>query len=189
MTKLSRRDLPAYETNPFASELITQVKRKNQSIGFASNAQVVSNDGEPMGDTAVIGIKKTVDSTRFIKMYEGGIKAAFDLKAPALRVFSKLLEAYRIDDRAFGDKIYFNFNIAKKEFEYAYSRQTFAAGITQLISAEFIAEVAHEQGMLWINPAVFFKGDRLRVVNEYVVSRKKDIQKELEDKGQQRLID
>lgn len=187
-TKIARKDLPAYEVNPFASELILQVSPKSKNVAYAGRGSLVDTEtGEAMGDMTVIGIRKTVDSARFIKIYEGGIKAAFDLKPSALKVFSKLLEAYRIDDRNYDDRIYFSHRIAQKDFDYTYSRQTFAAGITELITAKFIAEVTGDKGWFWINPAIFFKGDRLRVVNEYVVSKKKNLQEDLESRGQQRL--
>jgi len=190
MTNLTRKDLPAYDVNPFAADLITQVSRRSKSVAYAGRGSLVDNEtGETMGDMAVVGIRKVVDTSRFIKMYEGGIKAAFDLKPAGLRVFSKLLEAYRRDDRNFQDRLYFNFKIAQKDYDYQYSRQTFAAGITELINAEFIAEVLEEKGWYWINPNVFFKGDRLRIVNEYVSSKKKDIISNLEARGQQRLVD
>lgn len=186
--KVARRDLPTYEVNPFASELMKMVSPKSKSIAYAGRGTIVNgNTGEQVGDTAVIGIRKTVDSASFIKMYEGGIKAAFELKPAGLKVFSTLLEAYRMDDRNYEDRIYFNFKIAQKDYGYSYSRQTFAAGMTDIMAADFIAEVTGEKGWYWINPAIFFKGDRLRVVNEYVTSRKKDIQKELEARGQQRM--
>jgi len=180
--KTDRRSLPTYEKNPFTEQLLLEVKTKNKTMGFAGSSSLVNNEtGEHLGDMAVIGVKKVVDATRFIKIYEQGIKLAFGLKPSALRVFSTLLEAYRVDDRAFGDRLYFNFKIAQNDYEYTYSRQTFAAGITDLLKHNFIAEIKDQGGWFWINPAIFFKGDRLRIVNEYVSESTKEIENKLKN--------
>lgn len=182
------RMVTAKELNPFSEDLLMEVSPRNKTVAFAGKGNAIINrdTGEMVGDMAVIGVQKTVDRTEFVKIYERGIRAAFDLKPAAQGVFSVFLEAYR-RSKNIPDKLYFNYKIASRDFLYERTNKTFLSGINELLNRKFIAEVAGEKGWYWVNPSLFFKGDRLRIVNEYVSSKKKDTHAELEARGQQRL--
>ncbi|WP_434533783.1 hypothetical protein, partial [Chitiniphilus shinanonensis] len=68
--------------------------------------------------------------------------------------------------------------------------RTFQTGLRELLAKGFLA--ARSPNLFWVNPSLFFKGDRVAFVKEY--RRRKPSQDEaergeLESKGQQRLID
>jgi len=183
-----RSNIREFEENPFVASLVTSVKSRNKTVAFAGRGNAVINQetGEMLGDTAVIGIQKQVEKTEFIKLYQAGIAAAFDLSKSGQGVLSVLLQLYR-ESKNTPEVVYFNFNAAKKDFEYKFGNTTFTKGLNELLIKEFLAPVKDRQNLYWINPAYFFKGDRLRVINEYVVKSSKNIQKKLEDAGQQRM--
>jgi hypothetical protein len=187
-TYIKRIDTAVAE-NPFAPELILEIKPGSKTVSYAGNGTMLNKEtGESMGDMSVIGIRKRVDRTEFIKIYERGIQLAFDLKPAGLGVLRVLLEAYR-QDKFSGEKIYFNHKVAVNDFEYSRTVKTFTNGINELLSKKFIAEMKDQKYWFWVNPSLFFKGDRLRIVNEYTQSKKDDMKEALENNGQQRLID
>jgi hypothetical protein len=66
------------------------------------------------------------------------------------------------------------------------SEKTFKRGMVGLLKKEFILPKTRDQ--FWVNPSLFFKGDRVAFVTEYRRTQKSEKDK-LEDAGQQRLID
>jgi hypothetical protein len=163
------RDIRAYEKNPFVRELAKSVVPKSKTVGFAGKGSFVSQDGEAVGDMAVVGIRQAVEREKFVKMFEAGIKEAFALKPAGLGVLSVLLEAYR-NGAVNSDKLYINHVVATRDYGYKRTRKTFTSGMNELLLNQFVARVEGEPGHYFINPAFFFSGDRLRIVREYVVS-------------------
>lgn len=163
------RDIQSYRKNPFVQELAKTVVPKSKTVGFAGRGSFVSQDGEEVGDMAVVGIRTAVEREKFVKMFEAGIKEAFNLKPAGLGALSILLEAYR-QGAVNSDKIYINHTVANRDYGYSKTRKTFTSGINELLRNEFVAKVDGEPGQYFINPAFFYSGDRLRIVREYVVS-------------------
>lgn len=51
------------------------------------------------------------------------------------------------------------------------SEKTFQRGLKELLEKSFLAPRLHNS--YWINPSLFFKGDRVRFIREYVRKSKK----------------
>ena len=64
--------------------------------------------------------------------------------------------------------------------------RTFQNGLKGLLNKEFLSPKLRDQ--FWVNPSLFFKGDRVAFITEYRRTKKSE-QDKLEDAGQQRLID
>jgi len=41
--------------------------------------------------------------------------------------------------------------------------------LNQLLEKGFLARVTEEKNLFWVNPNMFFKGDRMRMIQEYAI--------------------
>ena len=114
----------------------------------------------------VMNVRKTVDSDRFIKLYAGGVAAIFDLSAGAQKVLRSLLWSYNGDD-TWGDLIFFNFREAVSA-GYQHKRTAFRSGLNEIMLREVICPAARGEGWYWLNPTLFYRGDRMAIINEYI---------------------
>jgi hypothetical protein len=106
-----------------------------------------------------------------------------------MRVFYKVLEVYEQEKMigGFADSITLSlFDGGLNGDALGMSNRTFQNGLKGLLNKGFLSPKVRDQ--YWVNPTLFFKGDRVAFVTEY---RRKKIteQDRLESLGQQRLID
>jgi hypothetical protein len=70
------------------------------------------------------------------------------------------------------------------------SEKTFQRGLKELLGKGFLAPKS--SSIFWVNPSLFFKGDRVMFIKEYrrrVIKEDQSKREELERKGQQRLTE
>ncbi|GAB2804862.1 hypothetical protein GCM10027040_36300 [Halomonas shantousis] len=174
---VSKKDITPQKHNPWSKELVHSIEKGYKITGFASsNHTLINNDtGECSDAGAIIGTRKTVDKEEFVKFFGAGLVEAFSLSKTAKDVFLTILHAYIEKNTIAGrpDQIYVNHTIAKEEFGYTKSRATFTSGLNELCLKEFMAPVENRDGFYWLNPNLFYKGDRMMIVKEYVVTNSK----------------
>lgn len=184
--------LPRYSENPLVET--RDIKTKQKTVKALSTGKMVDTmTGEIVAGTAVV-VRKTVDEEHFVKVFAEGVKASFDLSPSGFKVFQIVLRAAQ--NGAFGaDSIYLYFMDAVEDPDFPISQQTFHRGLKELISKRFIAP-SNRPNIFWINPHLFFKGDRVAFVTEYVKRGSKktthtdaEERDELEARGQGRLLD
>jgi len=168
------------ETNPFHYELMYPVggrKEKNKTVGSLSGGDVgfvtqgvdITNkkSGEVMeGTSLIMNVKKRVDTEAFVKLYTSGLASIFDLDTGAQKVLKNILLSYTEDD-TYGDLIYYNFNHAQKS-GYPHKRTAWRNGLNLLMHNEFLCPCAKGDGWYWLNPTLFYRGDRMVLVSEYI---------------------
>lgn len=184
--EIDLRKMQKYEENPLVEAGEIRSKQKTvRAIGTGKMVDTIT--GEVVAGTAVV-VRKHVDEEHFVKVFAEGVKASFDLKPPGFKVFQLVLKAAQTG--AFGvDWIYLYFMDAVQDPDMPISQQTFHRGLKELIAKRFIA-ASSRPNIFWINPHLFFKGDRVAFVTEYIKKPAKASDTEvLEAKGQQRLID
>lgn len=182
-----------FEENPLVET--GEIKTKQKTVRAIGTGKMVDTiTGEVMAGTAIV-VRKTVDEEHFVKVFAEGVKASFDLNSSGFKVFQIVLKAAQTG--AFGaDSIYLYFMDAVQDPDMPISRQTFHKGLKELIDKKFVAP-STKPNIYWINPHLFFKGDRVAFVTEYVKrgSNTKNgyndaaIRDELESRGQGRLLD
>lgn len=106
--------------------------------------------------------RQVVDSERFAKIYLEGVARVFGLSKTAKHVFQIILVLCEKDS----DRIYLSFTRASKLDERLQER-TYHRGLLELLKAGFVA-YSDLTNMFWINPHLFFNGDRVRFITEYV---------------------
>jgi hypothetical protein len=187
----TRAEVVSSKENPWAKELAHTIKKGGRVTGFASSnhALVNTQTGEHAGDMAVIGVQKVVDKEEFVKFFGAGIEEVFELSKPAKDLFRAILKAY-LDAKMQPDQLYINFDVIKDEYGYDKSRPTYNNGLNELCLKGFLAPVEKRENMYWVNPHLFYKGDRIRLVRDYVRSGSdahKQLEKEQAAMAQQQL--
>ena len=165
----NRKDVVAHRQNPWAKELAHTIRRGKRVTGFAAARHTLINTstGEVAGDMAVVGVQNVVDKEEFVKFFGAGLVEAFDLTKPGKDLFKAILHMY-IDNKNQPDQIYINHAVLTEDYSYQRSRATFSNGMAELLQKGFLAPVQLKENMYWVNPNLFYKGDRIRIVKEYV---------------------
>jgi hypothetical protein len=150
-----------FDTNPLLAS--REIKLKERTVKSGSSKDLIdTSTGEVCAINAIYQ-RKLVDSERFAKLYVEGVSKTFELGAAARKVFSTVLKVCGKDT----DRIYLNYMVVQDNQDEEMSERTFQRGMAELIKKEFIAASTHPS-MFWINVHLFFNGDRVRFVTEYV---------------------
>lgn len=181
----------ASEVNPWADSLAYTIKTGTKITGFVKNDydMVDRETGELASGGMIIGRTKVVDKEEFVKWYGAGVVATLGLSKTARDVFSVFIHAYMSTNttKVFSDRIYLNLTTAQRDWGYSKSRGSWTSGRNELIGKEIIAEITGMVGWYWINPNLFYKGDRMAIVEQVVVRGSESHTKMLEE--QKRLVE
>jgi len=193
--------VPALE-NPFIKDLVYPkgggtMKTGNKSMPIGGNAAswvskkmglVDKDSGEVIDDQVVMRTVKTVDKEHFVKVFEAGLGAIFNLSKRAQEVLHFMLKVYNA--QALGgeqDQLSFSFEEAQLA-GYSRKRQTWRSGMNELMYQEFMVPARRGNDWYWINPTLFYRGDRVTIVNQFV--KKKESQtKALEAEAEAKTVD
>jgi hypothetical protein len=116
----------------------------------------------------VIHTVETVDEEHFVKVFVEGIKRSFELSRAASRVFQKVLEAYQKETMSGGyaeSVTLFWFGEGLNGEALDMSEKTFQRGLKELLEKNFLSPKI--PNIYWVNPSLFFKGDRVAFMREY----------------------
>lgn len=177
--KSRKKGVTVYSENPFWNK--TEVKVGTKRISVAGGRHV-SDDGESIQHGGVHVIHE-VDRDEFVKLYTKNIKVFFDLKPSSMKVLQYLLA--QLQNSINGDGIYLSWFSGEKYFseqDLGVSRASFTRSMKELLEKKFIAESA-EPNFYWINPNLFFNGDRMTFIKEYRVKNEQKM-KEMSNEKQ-----
>jgi hypothetical protein len=123
--------------------------------------------GELVGVTAIHVVEER-DDAEFVKVFAEGIKAAYGLTRTGFRVFQAVLAIYQDTSMKGGyaesvDLFWFGAGINGQAIDM--SEATFNRGLRELLANRFL--YPRSPSAFWVNPALFFKGDRVAFVKEY----------------------
>ena len=164
--QVSIRDFKDHEENPFLKNLRVPMTPKSNMFIKKDEAIVNLTDGDVKNDVLLVGKRKYVDSEDFIKLFTKELRVIFDLSKSTQQVF-----AYMLKKVGYEDKLIFNFSDCQKTTKY--SRTTIFRALGELFKKEFIAR--NIGFVYWINPKLFYKGDRLVVMREYRKAKHKEV--------------
>lgn len=169
--KVYKTDLRTLNYSPSSNPLIkpteVPVKRKRVRSSLAGKQLVDANTGQ-LEATAVIHQIEDKDTDEFVKVFAAGIAASYELSRTGQRVFQAILQEYEQTPmtRGYADSIYlawFDGGLSGRKIDM--SEYTFKRGLRELLDKSFIAPQA--PNVFWVNPALFFKGDRVMLIREY----------------------
>ena len=180
-----RKLTPSPTENPLLEPQQVRTKRRLVKSGRSEDL-VNSVTGEITGVAAIHQIEER-DDAEFVKVFAAGVVAAFGLSKTAARVFQLVLELYQAEPMTGGyaDSVYLAwFDDGLCGRSVGMTDRTFHNGLKELLAKGFLAPKL--PNIFWVNPGMFFKGDRVLFIKEYR-RNKATHQDELEARGQQRL--
>lgn len=157
------------EVNPLhdGDGALVPLKKKRVRSALAEKPLADTRTGEVVA-TSVIHMVEEKDDTEFVKVFAAGITASYELSKTAQRVFLAVLEAYEKSpmNGGFIESVYLAwFDGGLSGQKIGMSEPTFNRGLWELIEKKFLAP--RSPNVFWVNPALFFKGDRVMLVKEY----------------------
>lgn len=166
-----------YMQNPFKKEVITQTITGTRAIYASptkenSFAMVDRITGEDKGDIT-FGKRITVDKTHFMKLYADGVKMFLGLKSAGIKVFMLIYDSLMKDKNYQADNVMLSYEMLDKNIQKKISRTVFYSGLRELKKVNFLAPAALK-GVYWINPNYIFRGDRLTLVNQYILDMQEE---------------
>lgn len=173
-----------YEHNPLVE--IRELVFKERTVKVGSARELVDTETGEVSNVNAIYQKKIVDEERFAKVYLDGLSKTFGLTKSSQRVFQSILKLCEKDT----DSIWLNFMVVSKT-DPDIPESTFYRGMKELIKHGFLA-YSDVPNKFWINPHLFFNGNRVKFITEYVRAKSSDDQAKrdaLEARGQGRLTE
>jgi hypothetical protein len=179
------------QINPLVEPQGVRTKRRYVKSG-RSDELINAATGEVHGVAAIHQIEER-DDAEFVKVFAAGVAASYDLTKTAQRVFQVVLDRYQRTPMSGGyaDAVeLFWFGDGIEGCDVGMSEYTFKRGLRELLDKRFLHPKTASG--FWVNPALFFKGDRVMFIKEYVRKRSSADQahrETLEKRGQRRLVD
>jgi hypothetical protein len=164
-----------------------QLKTKRRLVKSGRSEDLVNPaTGEITGVAAIHQIEER-DDAEFVKVFAAGVAATYELTKTAQRVFQVVLDQYQRTpmSRGFADAVeLYWFGSGIEGRDVGMSESTWARGLRELLDKRFLWPKTSSS--FWVNPALFFKGDRVLFIKEY--RRKVPAHmEEQEAAGQQRI--
>ena len=158
--------------NPFLKEAVQQiqsgiVKKYKNTSGTSRGAilQAVNSEGELVGHTSFIR-QIEVDEQQFTKIYLSQFSSFFELNSQSIKVFGYIMT------KLMPKQDFFIFDLEEcLEYTGYKSGQSVYNGLSGLIGSSIIAR-GKKDYLYFINPMVFFNGDRVTFAKTYVKKQK-----------------
>lgn len=154
--------------NPFARGSEIRTRHKTVRTRASGNRDLVDSETGEIVAQSAIHIIEEKDEQEFVKVFSEGVKAAFDLSRTGARVFQAVLDEYSNTKMTggFSDSLtLYWFGEGLNGHSIGMSDRTFHNGLKELLAKGFLAPKAPNQ--YWVNPSLFFKGDRVAFLREY----------------------
>jgi hypothetical protein len=165
-----KREAIASKVNPWAEEMVTTMVTRNRTVAVGQGQQILDGRTGEIDEKriAVMAIKEKVDKEEFVKLFEGGISNIFNLNKTAKDLFQAILKIY-LAQKMKAEMVYLC-EEDLKEVGYIRTRQTRTNGMNTLLNLGFLCEVKNKPNQFWVNPSMFFKGNRVKIFHDYAVT-------------------
>ncbi len=167
-------DAIKYETNPFieqsleiVSENITRKYQRSSGQSQQAILHAIDENGKVIGHTTFVR-QIQVDEQQFVKIYLSRFEAFFNLSQCSIRIFGYILNNLKPNQ----DMILFDIDKCKEYTKYKTVKPIYK-GLTELIESEIVARSKFEY-VYYINPMIFFNGNRITFAESYI--KKQDIE-------------
>lgn len=164
-------DFEKNRTNPFLDKALEQIQpaRKYKAASRTDESAMLQafdpNTGAVLGHTMFVR-QVEVDETQFTKLYLSQFESFWELNRAAIRVFGYIMFKMRPKS----DKIEFLLDECLEHTKYKSLRQVYD-GLASLLECKIIAR-GYNEYTYFINPLVFFNGDRVSFIRTYVKKKK-----------------
>lgn len=162
-------DYPYHSINPFLTGVVESIApaKTRKVAGFKFQDVINTETGEIDTQTMmVLSTRKEVDKAEFAKVFRHQFQCFFGLSKASLDILDYISDNIRYNH----DRI--ALMIADLSEQKGISISTVYRSLYQLIENKLIAK-ADKVGIYYINPQIFFKGDRIVLINEYIKKEQK----------------
>ena len=170
--ELDKTGKTRYRENPFKRDVVRELQSGVRTV-YASPTQsgtfaaVSRETGEDFGDIS-FGRKVQVEKNQFLRLYADGVKMFLGISSAGVKVFMLIFDNLLDNENWQTDMIDLAYPLLTDEQKENLSEGTFFRGIRELIKAKFLAP-AMLRGRYWINANYVFRGNRLTLVNQYIL--------------------
>jgi len=159
------------EFNPLMTP--QEIKTKRRYVKTGSVGELVDPNTGAVVQTSSIYTIEARDDASFVKVFAAGVAAAFDLSRTGYRVFQAVLTVYEQSPmrQGFAENVelsWFNDGLCGRAIDM--SEKTFQRGLKELLAKNFLSP--RSPNTFWVNPSLFFRGDRVRFITEYRKKKK-----------------
>lgn len=175
LKRKSLTSFPTFEKNPFIPD-IGVIPRKTRNVIISQNknmAMLNTKTGEIDNENLFITKKFHVDKSDFIKIYASELRRLFALSKNSMKLF-----IYFLDILKYEDVVFFQYEDCEKIT--GISKASIYAGLAELTENGIIAR-SKNPIIYFINPSLFYKGDRLTLISEYQIKANKERETEIEE--------
>lgn len=160
----SKRGFIRYEKNPSIPDPQAISRRRPVRLGDDKKGFVIDGVGEIIGMGAAGFYEfEEVDTSRFVKLFLGGIKQAVGLSKAGLAMFELVYR--QVQDNPGTDQIGLSYELARR-LGLDLSERVFRNGLRDLLEREFLFE-SLIPGVFFVNIRYMFNGDRIAFVKAY----------------------
>lgn len=162
MKKNTIKSTPYNSRNPFMKSVIIEMDASTQVL---INGEDKSGQRINKNDAIIWKNRIIKDRRKFTKLYHNGLKDFFGLGRSEMDILKFIMHRLRKDQ----DKVAFTYKLVKEETDIA-SDSTVSITLLSLMNKGIVAR-AEGDGIYYINPNIFFNGDRVAFVNSYIMEK------------------
>jgi hypothetical protein len=156
--------------NPFMKPITVEItmKARRRYVRTATSQELVDPATGEVKAISMVHSVEEKDDIEFVKVFADGVRAVFDLTASGAKVFQAVLISYEREKMTGGfvdcvNLFWFGNGLHGESINM--SEKTFQRGLKELLAKEFLWP--KQPNVYWVNPSLFFKGDRVAFVKEY----------------------
>lgn len=170
-----KKGITSYRDNPFLAPTTAITTRKKRVVVRGGKAILDTGTGE-LEDVAEVVMVQQVDAEQFVKLFTQNLRIFFDLTPVTMKLLQVLLS--QVQRAPNTDRVMLNLSIMQDYFtthgDEPMSKASFHRAVRELIEKSFIAETVLA-GLYFINPNLFFNGDRVRFMTEIRKTKSREI--------------
>jgi hypothetical protein len=167
--KVSRR--VRYDRNPFLEGVVSTFGDKRVRVSMKPNLAEIDNvTGEITRIPGEIVKIVSADKGSFIKLYSAHLHSFFNLTRSGQSVVEYLVHSHQQDANR---HLVILHRITADQEGYEIPESTWFTGIRELIAKDFLA-AGMAPNSYYLNPAIFFNGDRTKFITEIRKDREKE---------------
>lgn len=145
-----------------------EIRTKRRFVRSGRGEDLVNPSTGEVHGVATIHQVEERDDAEFVKVFAGGVAASYDLGKTAQQVFQVVLDQYQRTpmSRGYADSVdLYWFGDGIEGRDVGIKERTWQRGLKELLEKRFLWPKTPSS--YWVNPALFFKGDRVLFIKEY----------------------
>lgn len=145
-----------------------EIRTKRRFVRSGRGEDLVNPSTGEVHGVATIHQVEERDDAEFVKVFASGVAASYDLGKTAQQVFQVVLDQYQRTpmSRGYADSVdLYWFGDGIEGRDVGIKERTWQRGLKELLEKRFLWPKTPSS--YWVNPALFFKGDRVLFIKEY----------------------